>query len=528
MSWPIDIADLPDDVSALRAVIGTLLADLSAERTARRVAEAGLRDKALEAEHLRAQLARLRRMQFGASSERLRDQIAQLELALEELEAEPAEAEAPETQTPGTDTPDKPATTERNRRGRKPLPEHLPRRVVEHRPAECACARCGGTLRQVGTDVTEVLEYVPGRFEVIRHVRPAYSCRSCEAMCQAPMPSLPIERGRPGPGLLAHVLVSKYADHLPLYRQSEIYAREGVELDRATMAAWVGKAATLMRPLLDALTRHVMSAERLHADDTPVPVLAPGAGRTKTGRLWVYARDDCPFAGTAPPAVLYRYTPDRRGEHPWAHLAGFRGILQADGYAGFAGLYLGGHVQEAACWAHARRKLHDVYEATKSPLAHEALTRIAALYAIEHNIRGCPPAERQQVRQTRSAPLIEDLHAWFTATLRRIPGKSALAAAIRYSLARWNALTLPLRDGRACLDNNSAERAIRPVALGRKNYLFAGSDSGGERAATIYSLITTAKLNGRDPEAYLRAVLTRIADHPVNRVADLLPWAMVP
>ena len=520
MSRPIDIADLPDDVSALRGVIGTLLADLSAERAARQAAEAGLRDKALEAEHLRAQLARLRRMQFGQSSERLRDQIAQLELALEELEAEPAEAEAVET----VDPDEVPATPRCH--GRKPLPEHLPRREVEHRPAECACTRCGGVLRQVGTDVTEVLEYVPGRFEVIRHVRPAYSCRSCEAMCQAPMPSLPIVRGRPGPGLLAHVLISKYADHLPLYRQSEIYARDGVELERATMAAWVGKAATLMRPLIDALARHVMAAERLHADDTPVPVLAPGAGRTKTGRLWVYARDDRPFAGTAPPAVLYRYTPDRRGEHPRAHLAGFRGILQADGYAGFAGLYQGGVVQEAACWAHARRKLHDVHEATRSPLAHEALTRIAALYAIERELNGRAPAERRQTREARSAPLMRDLHDWFSATLRRLPGKSALAGAIRYSLTRWDALTLPLRDGRACLDNNSAERAIRPVALGRKNYLFAGSDSGGERAAAIYSLITTAKLNGRDPEAYLRAVLTRIADHPVNRVADLLPWAM--
>ncbi len=504
MSRPIDIADLPDDVTALRGMIGTLLADLSAERTARQAAEAGLRDQALEAEHLRAQLARLRRMQFGQSSERLREQIAQLELALEELEAEPIEVEAAETGMPG-----EPPTAPRP--GRKPLAEHLPRREVEHRPAECACVRCGGTLRQVGTDVTEVLEYVPGRFEVVRHVRPAYSCRTCEAMCQALMPSLPIVRGRPGPGLLAHVLVSKYADHLPLYRQSEIYAREGMELDRATMAAWVGKAASLMRPLLDALARHVMAAERLHADDTPVPVLAPGAGRTKTSRCGRscprfqrladgmaaegYARDDRPFAGTAPPAVLYRYTPDRRGEHPRAHLAGFRGILQADGYAGFAGLYQDGGVQEAACWAelpkvprafargmaaegHARRKLHEVHEATRSPLAHAALTRIAALYAIERDIRGCPPAERQQAREARSAPLMLDLHEWFTATLRRVPGKGALAGAIRYSLSRWGALTLPLRDGRACLDNNSAERAIRPVALGRKNYLFAGSDSG--------------------------------------------------
>ena len=528
MSPSIDIAALPDDPGALRGLIGTLVADLSVERLARQAAEAGLRDKALEAEHLRVQLARLRRLQFGRSSERLREQIAQLELALEELEAEPAAADGAllpvDDVAPDAPTADAPV----RRRGRQPLPAHLPRREVEHRPAGCTCVECGGVLRQVGTDVSEVLDYIPGRFEVIRHVRPAFSCRACETMCQAPMPSLPIERGRPSPALLAHVLVAKYADHLPLYRQSEIYAREGVDLQRATLADWVGKSAALMRPLLDALGRHVMSAERLHADDTPVPVLAPGAGRTRTGRLWTYVRDDRPFAGMAYPAALYRYTPDRRGEHPRAHLAGFRGILQADGYAGFAELYSRGGIVEAACWAHARRKLHDVHAATKSPLAREALERIAAIYAIERAIRGKPPDERRQARQTSSAPLIQELRDWFAATLRRIPGKGALAAAIRYSLTRWDALTLPLRDGRACLDNNSAERAIRPVALGRKNYLFAGSDSGGERAAAIYSLITTAKLNGRDPEAYLRDVLTRIADHPVNRVAELLPWNIGP
>lgn len=519
MSPSIDIAGLPDDVSALRGMVSALLGDLSAERSARQAAEAGLRAKALEAEHLRVQLARLRRMQFGRSSERLREQIAQLEFALEELEADPDPVlPAPE---PSVDPAPEGSPRSSNR---KPLPAHLPRRDVEHLPAACSCDRCGGILRQVGTDVTEVLDYLPGRFEVIRHVRPAFSCRSCEAMCQAPMPSLPIVRGRPGAGLLAHVLVSKYADHLPLYRQSEIYAREGVELERATMAEWVGKASALMRPLVDALGRHVMATERLHADDTPVPVLAPGAGRTRTGRLWAYVRDDRPFAGTAPPAVIYRYTPDRKGEHPRAHLAGFRGILQADGYAGFAGMYARGDVTEAACWAHARRKLHDVFDATQSPLARDALERIGILYEIERDIRGQPPDERQADRQARSAPVMNELHDWFTTTLQRIPGKGSLAAAIRYSLSRWDALTLPLRDGRACLDNNSAERQMRPVALGRKNYLFAGSDAGGERAAAIYSLIGTAKLNGCDPEAYLRNVLTRIADHPIKRVDQLLPW----
>jgi len=315
------------------------------------------------------------------------------------------------------------------------------------------------------------------------------------------MPSLPMVRGRSGPGLLAHVLVSKYADHLPLYRQSEIYAREGVDLDRSTMADWVGKAAPLMRPLLDALIRHVMTAERLHNDDTPVPVLAPGAGRTKTCRLWVYARDAVPFAGMAPLAVLFRYTPDRRGEHPRAHLAGFRGILQADGCAGFAGLYQNGAVQEAAGWANARSNFHDGHEATKSTLAEEAVERIAALYAIERDIRSTSPAERQRTRATRSEPLMQDTHHW-------LPPHCAASRARARSQARSATASCagkrcpPVRDGRACLDNNSAERAIRPVALGERTTCLPG----GERAAAIYSLITTAKLNGRDPEAYLRTM----------------------
>ncbi len=339
---------------------------------------------------LRGQLAKLRRLQFGRSSEKLDAAIVQLELALEDLEEESGAKAAAQ--------PSVSAASElgKAKPSRRPLPPHLPRDVTLHQAA-CVCPACGGTLRLLGEDVTEVLDYVPASFRVTRHVRPKVSCRSCETITQAPAPSLPIRRGRAGAGLLAHVLVAKFCDHLPLYRQSEIYAREGVELERSTLADWVGQASALMRPLVEALERHVLAAERLHADDTPVPVLAPGTGKTSTGRLWAYLRDERSYAGTAPPAVRYRYTPDRRGEHPRAHLAGFRGVLQADGYAGFGGLYEGGLVVEAACWAHVRRKFHDIHAAGgTSPLAREALERIGKLYAIEERINGKPPDQRRR------------------------------------------------------------------------------------------------------------------------------------
>ncbi len=523
MPTPLDPATLPRQVIALRSLLLQREAEHVAEQ-ARQAAELiaarnGLQEQVLRNEQLKLRLARLLRERFGASSEKLRGAIEQLDLLLGDLEEQIAETAPAEAEAPAASTP---AETARRKPARKPLPASLPRDVVEH-AAPCACPHCGGKLHALGADVTEVLDYVPGAFRVTRHVRPKLSCRACESIAQAPAPSLPIRRGLAGPGLLAQVLVAKYCDHLPLHRQAEIYARDGIDLDRSTLADWVGQSARLLRPLVDAVGAHVMAAERVHADDTTVPVLDPGRGTTRTGRLWCYVRDDRPFAGTAAPAVLYHYSPDRKGEHPRAHLASFRGILQADGYAGYAGLYQRG-VTEAACWAHARRKFFDVHAATGSPLAQEALHRIAALYAIEAEIRGQPADVRLAVRAVRSAARFTELKAWLDNTLGRIPGKSSLAGAIRYTLSRWEALTLGLRDGRACLDNNAAERTMRPITLGRKNWLFAGANAGGERAAAVYTLTETAKLNALDPRDYLRQALERIADHPVRRVHELLPW----
>jgi transposase len=474
-------------------------------------------------EKLRIELLRLKRMQFGRSSEQLDTQIAQLELTLEELEASETQLAAPFAARASATT----EPVERTQPVRKPLPAHLPRESVVHQ-GSCNCPECGSELKRLGEDVSEVLEYVPSHFKVIRHVRPKLSCAHCQTIVQTPAPSRPIARGLAGPGLLAHVLVSKYCDHLPLYRQSEIYARAGVELERSTLADWVGQSSALLRPLINSLSDYVLAAQKLHADDTPVPVLYPGRGTTKQGRLWTYVRDDRPAASEDPPAVWFAYSPDRKGAHPRAHLKDFRGILQADGYAGFDQLYNDADpqhpIKEAACWAHVRRKFYDIHVANDSPVALEALNRIGELYAIEAEIRGQPPGLRRDIRTARAGPKLSELHAWFIAARTQLSKKSPLAGAFHYALSRWRALTRYCEDGCIEIDNNAAERSLRVVALGRKNYLFAGSDAGGERAAAIYSLLGTAKLNGLDPEGYLRHVLTHIAEHPINRIEELLPW----
>jgi len=500
-------AVLPDEFHALQTRVLEQQCQISRHLTELAAREA-------EIEHLKFVIAKLRRLQFGQRSERM---IGQLELSLEELEGMCAEVPVPlisESPTAEVALPSH----------RTPLPAHLPRERVEYLPeAEC-CPSCGGELERLGEEISEQLDYVPASFRVIRHVRPKLACTKCDAIVQVPALSRPIVRGRAGAGLLAHVLVAKYADHLPLYRQSDIYAREGVDLSRSTLADGVGQCHTLLRPLINELKRHVLSAGKVHADDTPVPVLAPGTGQTQTGRLWTYVRDDRPWGDETPPAVWFAYSPNRRGEHPQTHLKEFEGLLQADAFAGYAPLYAAGKVQEAACWAHVRRKFHDLHKAQNSPLASEAIQRIGALYVIEKEIRGKPPDLRRAERTARAGPRLTDLRTWLQATLQQLSKKSALAEAIRYALVRWQALTRYVDDGRVEIDNNAAERALRTVAIGRKNYLFAGSDTGGERAAAIYSLIGTAQLNGIDPEAYLRQVIGCIAEHPVNRVADLLPW----
>ncbi|MEQ9330203.1 IS66 family transposase [Thalassobaculum sp.] len=484
------VDNLPDNVAELRAMV---------------------RYRDLLIEKLKHQLAGLRRHRFGSSSEAL----DQLEMTLEEVEiAAAAEPVGPSSAD---------LALAKGQPKRRPLPDHLPRNELMLSPGE-ACSRCGGRLKTLDEDVTEELEYVPGRFVVNRVVRPRMACACCEAVHQAPLPSRPIERGRPGPGLLAHVLVSKYADHLPLYRQSAIYGREGVDLERSTLSDWVGRSTALLEPLADAIGRHVLRAKAIFADDTPVSMLSPGSGKTKTARLWAYVRDERPWVGSAPPAAWYRFSIDRRAARPLDHLGSFEGWMHADGYAGFEDLYRTGRVREVACMAHIRRKFFDVHAAQGSAIAAEALQRIAALYAVEQEARGQPPDRRAAIRRANAAALFDDLGTWLKAQLPKISGKSPLAAAIRYALARLPRLRAYLENGILEIDNNTAERAIRGVAVGRKNWLFAGSEGGGKAAAIAYTLIETAKLNGIDPQAWLTDVIGRIADHKITRLDELLPW----
>jgi transposase len=492
-----------------------------------------------EIERLRLQIASLQRNRFGRRSEQLDAET--LQRGMEDLEQSLAEHEAgleraalspegPGPQTPPPKTSPRQPRTEPAKRNRGALPVHLAREemVIDVEDKICPC--CNGPLHLIGEDRSEMLDFVPAyvRVRVVR--RPKYGCRACEeAVVQAPAPDRPIDGGMATEALLAHVLVSKYADHLPLYRQAQIFARQGITLDRSTLCNWVGRACWWLAPLHERLLSTVMSSSRVFADDTTLPVLDPGRGRTKTGRLWCYAVDNRPWCGPGHPAAAYVYSEDRQGEHPAAHLKGFRGLLQVDGYAGFRRLVdqaANDGPQLAFCWAHARRKFYDIHKATQSPLAAEALQRIAALYAIEADIRGKPAAERQQARQQRSRPLVEAMHIWLNQQLERVSGRSTLAQAIRYALNHWNGLILFLDDGRLELDTNTVERAIRPIALTRKNALFAGADSGGRHWAIIASLLQTARLNDVEPLAWLTDVLERIVSGRTRQheLETLLPW----
>jgi transposase len=515
---------LPTDLASAHALIIAQRAALSAAELRARTAESEAQYRALLIEKLKFTIRKLRHERFGQSSER-GALLDQLELQLADLEADAAQSEAA-ARIAATGDKIMVASFERRRPARRPLPEHLPRERIVY-PAPSACPCCGGTtLRKIGEDVTDTLELIPRQWKVIQHVREKFSCRACEAITQPPAPSHPIARGRAGPKLLAHILFSKYGLHLPLNRQSAVYAREGVDLDVSTLADWVGAAAATLMPLVEAIRAHVFAAERIHADDTTVPVLAKG--KTRTGRLWTYVRDDRPFAGPDPPAAVFFYSRDRGGEHPEQHLAGFAGLMQADAYAGFNRLYeadrKAGPIVEAACWAHARRKFFDLARINKAPIAAEAVARIDALFAVERELNGTSPDQRLAARHERSQSLIAELKTWLRAQRAKLSVKNETAKAIDYSLKRWTALTRFLDDGRLCISNNAAERALRGIAIGRHNWTFAGSDEGGRRAAAIYTLIETAKLNDVDPQAWLADVLARLPDHPARRIAELLPW----
>ncbi len=510
---------LPTDLASAHALI-------IAQRQALAAAESEAQYRVLLIEKLKFTIRKLRHERFGQTSER-GTLLDQLELQLADLEADAAQANTA-AQMAAAAMSDKIAVQafERRRPARRPLPEHLPRERVVY-PVSSVCPCCGGTaLRKIGEDVTETLELIPRQWKVIQHVREKFSCRACEAIAQPPAPSHPIARGRAGPNLLAHILFAKYGLHLPLNRQSAVYRREGIELDVSTLADWVGAAAATLMPLVETIRAHVFAAERIHADDTTVPVLAKG--KTRTGRLWTYVRDDRPFAGPGPPAAVFFYSRDRGGEHPKQHLAGFAGLMQADAYAGFNHLYevprKPAPIIEAACWAHARRKFFDLARINKAPIAAATVTRIDALFAIEREIHGLTPPQRVGVRSERSQPLIAELESWLREQRTKVSNNSDTGKAIDYSLKRWTALTRFLDDGRLCMTNNAAERELRAVAVGRKNWTFAGSDEGGRRAAVLYTLIATAKLNQVDPQVWLADMLVRLPDHPARRIGELLPW----
>ncbi len=497
----LDLDNLPHDTALLHRLVRDMAAQVCT------------RDS--EIERLRQIVKELQRMRFGCRSERLDpDQLA---LALEDLDTDIAALAA--DRPPDTSPP--PEVKPR----REPLPGHLLREdMVLDVPGD-VCPDCGGPRHPIGESVSEMLDWVPATLRVIRIRRPKYACRHCAMVAQVPAPERVIAGGIATPALLAHVLVSKYADHLPLYRQSRIFARYGVELERSTLSGWVGGACWWLDALHERLGRHVFGSDHIFADDTPIPVLDPGRGRTKTGRLWVYARDQRGWSGPEPPAAACFYEPDRKAGRPKAHLVDYRGTLHVDGYVGFEQLTADGKVKLAACWAHTRRKFYEIAQADGSPIALEAVRRIADIYVVEGRVRGQTPADRLALRQAESRPLIDALKLWLELQLPRLSARSKLAKAIRYALTRWTGLTRFLEDGRIELDTNPVERAIRPIALGRKNHLFAGSDGGGKRWAIMASFIETCKLNGVEPHAWLSDVLQRMANgHPASHIDDLLPW----
>jgi len=505
---------LPDDIDVLKALLLQRDGELQSLRQTVSTLELALSVRTLEIEQLTLQIAKLKRMVFGRKSEKIDQKLEQLETRLEDLIAEEGAAE----QT--AEAPVQP----RQKSIHKPFPESLAREEHIIEPKEDACPQCGGNLKPLGEDVSEQLEVIEAAFKVIRHVRKKKACACCDCIVQAPAPSRPIQRGFAGPGLLANIAVAKFADHQPLYRQALIHARRGVELDPATTGRWMGACGVLITPLVEALRRYVVAPGKVHSDDTPMPVLAPGNGKTKTGRLWVYVRDDRNSGSLAAPAVWFAYSANRQGLHPQTHLAGFAGVLQADAYGGYDRIYTDNNVTEAACWAHARRKVYDLHVKKATPTTTEILRRIGELYGIEAQIRGQPQMERQRIRQLQAKPLLVELEVWLRNRLLTLSTQSETTKAINYMLNQWQALVYYCEDGVAEIDNNIAENALRGCCIGRKNFLFLGADSGGDRAAAMYSLIGTARMNNIDPEAYLRYVFTHIADYPINKVADLLPW----
>ena len=523
---------LPDDVETLRRLLQARDAELAQARAEAASARAEASSAEALITHLRLEIEKLKRDLFGPRNERKERLLDQMELQLEDLEAAAAEDELAAEKAAAT-TPVRAFT--RRKPARKPFPAHLPReRVVVPGPTECAC--CGSKrLAKLGEDVTERLEVVPRQWKVVQTVREKFTCRDCEKISQAPAPFSVLPRGFAGPSLLAMIVFEKYGQHQPLNRQSERYAREGIDLSLSTLADQVGGCAVLLRPLYELIRAHVFAGERVHGDETPVPVLAKH--QTRKGRLWVYVRDDKPFAGQAPPTAVFFYSRDRTAEHPEHHLAGYAGILQADAYAGFNRLYAAdrrpGPITEASCWAHGRRKFFELADVTAkargalsvlAPLAVEAVKRIDAIFDVEREINGRSIEERLAVRRGRVAPLVADLEAWMRAQRGKLSRHSDVGKAMDYMLKRWDTFSRFLEDGRICLTNNAAERALRGIALGRKSWLFAGSDRGGERAAVMYTLIQTARLNDVDPQAWLADVLARINDHAIHRLHELLPW----